>query len=129
MASAVGRLVKITYDGTLVAGARTKNVTINNEPVDVTTDDDDGWRRLLEDSAESQIDASVEGLAKDAVLFKQATNRTGLIATTEIELFNGDTITCDMRLNNVEIGAEYNDAVTFTAQLQSTGEPTYADAV
>lgn len=126
MASAVGRKVKVSRDSTVIAGARTKTITINNEPVDVTTDDDDGWRALLEDSAESQVDLSVEGLTKDTTLIQAAVDRTALIVSCEIELFNDDTITGEFRLNSVEIGAEYNDAVTFTATMQSTGAPTYA---
>lgn len=111
------------------AGLRTKTFTINNNPVDVTSDDDSGYRQLLEESGEKQIDISLEGVTKDDTLIEAATG-TGqtLINECTIELPSGATITGDFRFNNLELGATYNDAITFTATVQSTGEFTYSPA-
>lgn len=121
MAAAVGRTLTLTYGGAVIAGARTKTITINGTPVDITSDDDSGYRTLLEASGEKQIDMSVEGLAKDDVLVEALANNGTLIAEVVLTLPSGATITGDFRLNSVELGAPYNDAVTFTAELQSTG--------
>lgn len=121
MAAAVGRTLTLTYGGAVIAGARTKTITINGTPVDITSDDDSGYRTLLEASGEKQIDMSVEGLAKDDVLVEALANNGTLIAEAVLTLPSGATITGDFRLNSVELGAPYNDAVTFTAELQSTG--------
>ena len=126
MSGFVGRDVEVrqgTGTGTLIAGARTKSVTINNEPIDVTTDDSDGFRELLEESAERHLDISIEGLTKDDVLLQLAVAGSALIDEFSI-VFPGSpdvVIRGDFRVNNVQLGAEYNDAVTFTAELQSTG--------
>jgi TP901-1 family phage major tail protein len=126
MSGFVGRDVEVrkgTSTGTLIAGARTKSVTINNEPIDITTDDSDGFRELLAESAERHLDISIEGLTKDDVLLQLAVAGSALI--DEFSIVFPDTppvvIRGDFRINNVQIGAEYNDAVTFTAELQSTG--------
>jgi len=128
MVANVGRKLTIERDGTIIAGVRTKNFTINNEPIDVTTDDDDGFRRLLEESGEKQIDMTVEGLTKDDDLIKTAANGGTLIEQYTINLPSGAAIEGDFRLNNVEQGAEYNEAITFTAEIHSTGEWTFTEA-
>lgn len=121
MAAAVGRTLTLTYGGAVIAGARTKTITINGTPVDITSDDDSGYRTLLEASGEKQIDISIEGLAKDDVLVEALANNGTLIAEAVLTLPSGATITGDFRLNSLEMGAPYNEAITFTAELQSTG--------
>lgn len=126
MSGFVGRDVEVrkgTTTGVLVAGVRTKSVTINNEPIDVTTDDSAGFRELLETSAERHFDLSVEGLTKNTDLLELAVAGTALIDEFSI-VFPGTpdvVVRGDFRINNFQMGAEYNDAVTFTAELQSTG--------
>lgn len=128
MAANVGRLMTIARGGGVIAGVRTKSFSIANEPIDITTDDDSGYRTLLEESAQRQIDASVEGLTKDDDLVAAALSGTVLIDDCTITLPSGATITGDFRLNSVEIGAEYNNAITFTAELHSSGEWEYTPA-
>jgi len=128
MASNVGRKLLIKRDGTTIAGVRTKSVTINNEAIDVTTDDDSGYRTLLEEPGQKQIDLSVEGLTKDDALLQSAAEGTTLIDAYTIEFPSGATITGDFRFNNLEMGAEYNAAITFTAEIQSTGSYSYTAA-
>jgi predicted secreted protein len=128
MPANVGRKVLIKRNGSVIAGARTKSVTINNEAVDVTTDDDSGYRTLLEEPGQKQIDLSVEGLTKDDNLVEAAANGTALIEPYTIELPSGATIEGDFRFNNLELGAEYNSATTFTAEIQSTGSYTFTAA-
>lgn len=128
MASQIGRKLIVKKDGTAIAGVRTKSLTINNEAVDVTTDDDDGFRTLLSESGQKQVDMSVEGLTKDDALLKLAAEGSALVEAFTIEFPSGAEITGDFRINNLEIGAEYNDAITFTAEIHSTGEYTYTDA-
>lgn len=128
MAYNVGRKLVVKRGGTKIASVRTKTMTINNEAIDITDDDDSGYRTLLEDPAQKQIDLSVEGLTSDDVLIDKAANGTSLIELYTLELPSGATITGDFRFNNLEIGAEYNAAVTFTAEIQSTGSYTFTAA-
>ena len=42
-----GRDMTITWDSSVLTGVRMRGVTINNEPVDITTDDDSGFGPCL----------------------------------------------------------------------------------
>ena len=42
-----GRAFVFDWDSTTLVGVRTKGMNVANEYVDVTTDDDNGWRCLL----------------------------------------------------------------------------------
>lgn len=125
MASEVGRKLKILRDTTVIAGVRTKSMTLAGEPIDVTTDDDEGKRKLLEESATESIDLSVEGLTKDENLIAVAAGGGTRIESYTIELPWGGEITGQFRLNNVDLGAEHTDAITFSAEIHSAGSWTY----
>lgn len=129
MDASVGRNVRILKEGVaFAAGTRTKSFTLNNNPVDITSDDDDGFRRLLEESAERQLDISLEGVLKGDEFIGQAVTGTMLITECSIVLPSGSTIIGDFRFNTIEMGAPYNDAVTFSATVQSTGEFSFEPA-
>lgn len=109
-------------------------MTIDSSAIDVTTDDDSGIRSLLEEPGQHQIDISVEGLLKDDVILAQIINGTLFIQELTIKLpfaftTTQSTIVGDFRLNNFEVTGEYQDAVAFTATLQSTGAFVFTAAV
>lgn len=126
MAASSGRELLIKKGATVIAGVRTKTVTINGEPIDVTTDDDSGFRTLLADPATRSIDLSVEGITKDDTL-RAIVAGAGpqLLTDITIEYPDGSVIAGDFYLVSVEESGEYQDAVTFTASLQSSGAFTY----
>lgn len=129
----IGRDLVIQRNGVTVAGARAKTVTIDSSAVDVTTDDDSAIRALLEEPGQHQIDLSVEGLLKDDALLADIINGTTFIEAATILLpFSFTTVQAkiegDFRFNNFEMGANYQEGVTFTATLQSSGAFTYTPA-
>ena len=125
--SFVGRKLVFEYPtGTVIASVRTKSFTVDASPIDVTTDDDSGIRALLEDSGQHQVDISVEGLLANDSLLEQIIDGTLFIQELTIKLpftfvTTQATIVGDFRFNNFEVSGEYQDAITFTATLQSTG--------
>ncbi len=129
MGAFVGR--KVTFSptgaGAPVTGMRTKSITINNEPIDITTDDDSGFRTLLtDDPAQRSISMSVEGITKDDELIKLATAGGSNLISEYTMTFPGlGTITGDFFIGTIELGAPYNEAVTFTATIESSGEFVY----
>jgi TP901-1 family phage major tail protein len=130
MAASSGRELLIKKNDVVLAGVRTKTVTINGEPIDVTTDDDSGYRTLLGDPATRSIDLSVEGITKDATLRAiVAGGGSQMLTDITVEYPNGDEISGDFYLVSIEEAGEYQDAVTFTASLQSSGEYTYTPTV
>jgi predicted secreted protein len=121
MAARKGRSVKILLDGVVVAGVRTRSITIDNLAIDVTTDESNGFRELIDASGERDIKASVEGLTKDNDLLNAAAAGAALIRYYDIQLYPDFTLSGDFRISNIQLGTEYNDAVAFTAQLDGTG--------
>ena len=115
-----GRSLRISRDGTTIAGARTDNFTINAEPIDVTDKDDAGWRTLLADVGTRSVSADVEGVLKDATLIAAATGTASLLLEECVITVTGiGTLTGDFMLSSFQLGAEMADAVTFTATLES----------
>ena len=106
----------------LWAGVRTKTVTINGEPIDITNDDDDAFRTLLADPAMRSIDLSVEGILYNTneLVKITASSPTLLQAYDTVGIIGGD-----FYLASLELGGEYNNAVTFSGSLQSSGSFTF----
>mgnify|MGYP000128897932 FL=1 len=126
MTASIGRSYLIKKADTALAGVRTKSLSINHEPVDVTTDDENGFRTLLAEVGESSFELTVDGVTKDSTLFDAATaSASKLLTDVTIEHPNG-TISGDVYLASYEETGAYNDAITFSATLQSSGEWTVA---
>lgn len=124
-----GRKVRISRDGVAVVGARTDSVTLNNEPIDATDKDDLGWRTLIADVATRTVSCEVEGVLKNATLLGISVGTTSaLIEACEVEIEGIATFTGDFYLQNISLGAEQADAVTFTATLENSGVTTVAVA-
>ena len=117
-----GRLVRISKNGATVVGARTDTVTINNEPIDITDKDENGWRTLMAAVGSKTVSAEVEGIIKDSTILSavMAAGST-LIDDCEVEIQGIATLSGDFYLQSVSIGAEQADVTTFTATLESTG--------
>lgn len=130
----VGRAVK-AYKGDEATGtlfeARSKTITLGSESIDVTSDGDDGFRTLLSEPAQRSIDAAIEGVLRQDDFIGQ------LLDPSPATFLEGYTlvfpqigsITGDFFLSNVELGAPYNEAVTFSATLESSGEWTFTPEV
>lgn len=122
MTATIGRSYLIKKADTALAGVRTKSLSINHEPVDVTTDDENGFRTLLSEVGESSFELTVDGVTKDSTLFDTATaSASKLLTDVTIDHPNG-VISGDVYLASYEETGAYNDAITFSATLQSSGE-------
>ena len=126
MAAVSGRKLRIKKGSTVVAGARTDNLTINNEPIDITDKDDAGWRTMLADVGVRSIDADVEGVLIDSALIAVAMGAaSGLLAAWTIEIEGIGSFTGDWYLASFALAGEQADATTFTANIQSSGTMTF----
>jgi predicted secreted protein len=119
MAKQLGRKVIIKIGGVAISAARTKNLTINNEPVNVTTDGDDGIQTLLNEAGEKAVSVSVEGIGDQSALVDIALG-DDLVEAIEFD-YGTFSITGDFFQASYTEGQPYNDAITFTAEYQSTG--------
>lgn len=132
MAALVGRKVLFTPDvgGAAVIGARSKSITINNEAIDITSDDDSGYRTLLAgDAAMKSLDMSIEGILKDSALIAKAAAGTFTLDGYTMEIPGIGDFDGTFHFSSIALTAPYNEAVTFTATVQSSGAFTFTPEV
>lgn len=124
------RKLKIMDGVSVMAGVQQKSLTMNGEPIDITDDEDGGWRTLDSDVSLRSVDISVEGVTKDTVLRAAILAASPSLLLTDISVVfpNGDTVTGDFFLTNVEEGGPHGDALKFSASFQSSGEMLYVAA-
>ena len=116
----------IKRDGNKIANVVSKTFSINNEPIDITDDDDEGFRTLLELSGVRSIDASFEGVMKaDTMLAIAAAADPTLITADELQFHSGAKITGNFRFNSFEASGESAGRVQFSGSLQSSGAWTF----
>lgn len=132
MAGRVGRQVRFYFGGNSPAdeilGVREKGVELNGEPIDVTADEDDGRRILLDNiSAQDEVNLTVSGVTKDTRLKSAWINRQ---KTQNVTLQYPDlsSLSGTFFLSSYSETEPYNDASTFEATLMSSGTVTYTAA-
>jgi len=112
----------IKRSGVKIANVVSKTFSINNEPIDITDDDDDGFRTLMEESGVRSIDVSCEGVLKaDTLLGVAAAADPTLITADELDFHLGGKITGSFRFNSLEISGETAGRIQFSGSFQSTG--------
>jgi predicted secreted protein len=135
MVASVGRALVVTKNNEVIAGLRTAGISWGGESIDVTSNENSGKRLLLSASGQEQIDISIEGIMKADTFRDIALSSADKILTDiaiEWPITNPAntapaTLNGDFRLSAYEEGAPYNDAITFTATLESTGAWVYDD--
>ena len=125
MVEYLGRDLKI-YKGAssppdLILGMREKGITAAGEVVDVTTDDDDGFARKLGTFGQKQITISLSGLPTNEVL-RDAWFGGNIVDTYTIIWPDGAMLVGEFIQANYNPTGNYNDAVSISVELQSTGE-------
>lgn len=126
MAGANGRALLIDWDAVTLVGVRTKGYTFTNDMVDVTTDDDDGWRTLLADPGLRSMEVTVGGISSDQVLISEVTKAsiTGETLTVQLPTTTG-TLAGLFFISSFEQTGEHDGAVEFSATFMSSGAITY----
>ena len=128
MTAGVGRNVTLTWGGAGIAGVKEKSFTLNNEPIDTTSDDDGGWRTILDEPGQKQVELKVSGLTKDRQLIADwFTNSLRQAVVLAYE--DGATIRGDFFLSEYSDKGNFKDAVSFDATLMSTGAIIYTAGV
>ncbi len=129
-------LISVDVGGTptLIAAVTTKSPNRARTAVDVTTDDDNGWRSLLANPGNKSVDLSVEGVLLESTTFDatafmnqwyQSAELMNVTVETPSELANNGTETGLFFLASFNTTGSQDGSVTFTAELQSSGEITY----
>ena len=130
MSAIAGRTMIVRRNGVQVAGIRTKSITINGSPIDVTNDDDAAVRKLLDAPGQVDVAIQVSGILLNNTLRSESLGTTDRVAAMSFESgggsptpgFNGDFF-----MESYEEAGEYNGAGTFTANFLSAGTVTYTE--
>lgn len=121
MTALAGRKVIVSKDGTPIASCQTKTLTINSEPIDITTDDDNAWRTLLDgDSASRSAEFKVDGIAKSTALMSEILNNEDLV-TLSVDMPGLGNYEGSFKMTSLELGAPHDAAVKFSASFVSSG--------
>jgi predicted secreted protein len=128
MSATRGRAFVVKRNGIAVAGIRTKSISVNGSPIDVTNDDDDGVRKLLEQPGEVTVTITVAGIQFNDVLAAEAVSRTDRIKHTQFlrpgspdNGFSGDFF-----MSSYSENTDHKEAALFEATFESAGEVTFA---
>jgi TP901-1 family phage major tail protein len=114
-----------------IAGVREKTIAFNGEPVDVTTDDDDGWRALLSEAGQNDVTISLSGLVTSSYLrnlWMAGSDSSSRMVEARLTYPDGSVFEGSFFLASYQDGATYNDATTMEAELQSSGRVMYTPA-
>jgi TP901-1 family phage major tail protein len=128
MAGANGRDLKIEWGAgpTVLVGVRSRGYTVTNDYVDVTTDDDLGWRTLLATPGLRSLEVTVGGISSDQVLIADimAASVTAKNLQVEFPITTGN-LSGSFLCSSFEQSGEHDGAVEFSATFMSTGSVTY----
>lgn len=132
MAGANGRDLKIEWGSspTTLVGVRTRGYTVTNDYVDVTTDDDLGWRTLLATPGLRSVEVTVGGISSDQVLIGDimAANITAKTLEVEFPITTGK-LAGSFLVSSFEQTGEHDGAVEFSATFMSTGAVAYTAGI
>lgn len=125
MAAKLGRKLLLEWGGEEIPGVREKGINRNGEPVDISSDDDAGWRALLDEAGQNQVDISVSGVTKSHQLAADwhAGDRMKTLEITDT--VSGAVISGEFYLASYNETGTYNGAITFEASFQSSGVVSY----
>lgn len=125
MVAFAGRDIVLTWDGAEIPGVREKGFALGGDPINITDDDSNGRRELLADTPSvDEVNISISGVTKSRKLMQDWFARTRT-KTATVTYPNGDILTGTFMLVSYTDTGPYEDATTFEAELQSSGEVTF----
>ena len=137
MAAAAGKLFLIEVESSspgtynTVGGMRSARLTINSQPVDITTADSSNlYRELLAAGSVRSVAVTGSGIFEDGT----GINRANTVALASSLALNNFRITVSGlgvftfsgQITSLEYGGEYNAAETFSMSIESSGAVTFA---
>lgn len=133
MAGGASRDLLILRGGTRIAGVNSKSVAVAKEGIEITTDEDNGYRLYLPEAGTKTLDISFSGVTKDPTLRAQIlTEQAQLLTDITVEYppigsqTTGDSLSGDFYFNGyTDNGGGSDGAIEFDGTLQSSGEWTF----
>lgn len=106
-----------------VAGLRTTQLSINGEPVAVTSKDSGGWRDLLSGAGVRSVSVSGAGIftGSAAETRLKANALAGTIDDYRLSFESGETMTGRFLVTRLDYAGDYNGERSYTLSLESSG--------
>ncbi len=123
MSEVLGRDFEIKdSDGELLClGVTTKGFEIANEPIDITSDDSNGWQTFMAKNGQKAITMTIDGVFTDDRLKIKALSNENIMLT-DVTVYDGKTtLTGDWVIASFSNAGEKDGSVTFSASLSSSG--------
>jgi TP901-1 family phage major tail protein len=116
--------------GGTIAGLRETTLRVNNDMVDVTNKDSNGYRLLLAGAGVRSFTITANGTADNGSTFEtlQGNALTDTGDTYYLTWGDGDAIEGTFAITSFEIAGGYSDAQTFSITLESSGQLTLTQA-
>ena len=116
-----------------IAGGKTLKVTANNQEVDITNKNSNGFKELGANFGVKDLKISAEGIFSDDPAFTLAQNAflNGVIKNYQVILPSTTTdqiISGSFQISSLDFAGNHDDSVTYSISLSSSGEFTIADA-
>lgn len=136
MVAMVGRTLKLFWGDDspqeLVAGVREKGITVNGEAVDITSDDSNGWRALLDVAQVNSVNIPVSGVLTNDTLradwFAGASTEGRRMRAMTLQYPDGATVSGIFYLQEYSETGNHDGEVTFEATFNSNGAVVYTPA-
>ena len=124
------REMAILKNGVRILGAQSKSISVGSTPIDVTSDEDNGFRLFLDEVGLQTLDISASGVTKDETLRQLAlTGGSKLFQDVTIEFppvgtqTTGDEISGDFYFDSFnENGGGSDGALEYDFTMKSSGE-------
>lgn len=114
-----------TLGGDTILGVSTTGATLNNEPVEVTDNDSNGWTTLLATPGVKSLEYPISGILKNLELINTWGNGGSQMFAITITYPDGSVLSFDGFMTNFTETGESNTSVTFDATFVSSGEVTF----
>lgn len=133
MAAQKGRNVLVKFNSTgstyvAVGGAREMTLTISNEPVDITSSDDAGIRKLLEGAGVNSISIKLQGVYVEDAAIANVRSDAATNAHRNYQFVMPGTVSKTYQgsfmVASFEEAGTYNGAATYNLTLESAGAVT-----
>lgn len=136
MGAYAGREAILQLDSTPIAAVTTKSLEINNETIDISSDDSGDWVKKLDTLVGSKsVSISCSGVMEDVTLLTKAfasdpSAALDFILPTRLDgTTTGPTVSGTFLMTSFSVTGETADKSTFDASFESSGAVTLAAAV
>lgn len=126
-----GRELTVDWEAVTIAGVRQKTVTVNNEMVDITSDDDAGWQTFLAVPGKRSLAWSISGVHSSETLLAAMMAANASIATGTVlvnlpsSLSTPGSLSGEGVITSLELSGEHDGVFEFTVEIASSGAVTY----